>query len=123
MSQIMKAFLGVFLVLLMALTAMGILSAYMEVLNAQDMQARFVDEIENSDFNAAVIQECFAQSQAAGYTLSVTLFLEDAAVATAHNAQQVPQTAADMAKVQLEFPFRVSFLGIDQTHTFVSYAK
>lgn len=46
MSQIMKAFMGVFLTLFMAVTAMGILAAYMEVMNAQDMQARIVDEIE-----------------------------------------------------------------------------
>ena len=38
MSQIMKAFMGVFLTLFMAVTAMGILAAYMEVMNAQDMQ-------------------------------------------------------------------------------------
>ncbi len=46
MSQIIKAFMGVFLTLFMAVTAMGILAAYMEVMNAQDMQARIVDEIE-----------------------------------------------------------------------------
>ena len=37
MSQIIKAFMGVFLTLFMAVTAMGILAAYMEVMNAQDM--------------------------------------------------------------------------------------
>ena len=54
MSQIIKAFMGVFLTLFMAVKAMGILAAYMEVMNAQDMQARIVDEIENSDFNTGV---------------------------------------------------------------------
>ena len=44
MSQIIKAFMGVFLTLFMEVTAMGILAAYMEVMNAQDMQARIVDE-------------------------------------------------------------------------------
>lgn len=42
MSQIIKAFMGVFLTLFMAVTAMGILAAYMEVMNAQDMQARLL---------------------------------------------------------------------------------
>ena len=62
MSQIMKAFMGVFLTLFMAVTAMGILAAYMEVMNAQDMQARIVDEIENSDFNTGVVQHTVAAS-------------------------------------------------------------
>ena len=61
MSQIIKAFMGVFLTLFMAVTAMGILAAYMEVMNAQDMQARIVDEIENSDFNTGVVRQCFLQ--------------------------------------------------------------
>ena len=124
MSQIMKAFMGVFLTLFMAATAMGILAAYMQVLNAQDMQARFVDEIENSDFNAAVVQQCFTQAEQAGYGLTVTFFGEDATVATAQQASQVPYgLEVAMAKVEMEFPFQVAFLGIDKTHVFTSYAK
>lgn len=76
MSQIMKAFMGVFLTLFMAVTAMGILAAYMEVMNAQDMQARIVDEIENSDFNTGVVRQCFLQSEEAGYQLKVTFLMK-----------------------------------------------
>ena len=125
MSQIIKAFLGVFLTMFMAVTAMGILSAYMEVMNAQDMQARIVDELENSDYNAGVAKECFNKSKEAGYELAVTYFCEDAAVATAHSASEVPvlTTDVDMAKVEMSFPFQVAFLGIEKTHTFVSYAR
>lgn len=125
MSQIIKAFMGVFLILFMAATAMGILSAYMEVMNAQDMQARMVDEIENSDFNAGVIRDCFVRCSDAGYELAVTLFLENSAVLTAHSEREVlgEYGNVDMAKVELRFPFRVTFLGINNTHTFVSYAK
>ena len=125
MSQIIKAFLGVFLTLFMAATAMGILTAYMEVMNAQDMQARIVDEIENSDFNAGVMRECFQKSSDAGYQLAITLFYEDAAVSTAHSAAQVVESPGnvDMAKVEMSFPFRVAFLGINKTHAFTSYAR
>ena len=76
MSQIIKAFMGVFLTLFMAVTAMGILAAYMEVMNAQDMQARIVDEIENSDFNTGVVRQCFLQSEEAGYQLKVTFLMK-----------------------------------------------
>lgn len=125
MSQIMKAFTGVFLILFMAVTAMGILSAYMEVMNAQDMQARIVDEIENSDFNSSVIKNCFNQSEEAGYQLAVTLYCEETAVITAHSAGEIPivTEGVEMAKVEMSFPFRVVFLGIDKTHTFTSYAR
>ncbi|MCI7106961.1 MAG: hypothetical protein PUA77_04810 [Lachnospiraceae bacterium] len=125
MSQIIKAFMGIFLTLFMTVTAMGILSAYMEVMNAQDMQARIVDEIENSNYNPGVIRECFRQSSQSGYQLSITLFGEEGALVTMHSEQEVSskEQEIELAKVEMCFPFRVAFLGIDQTHTFVSYAR
>ena len=125
MSQIIKAFMGVFLTLFMAVTAMGILAAYMEVMNAQDMQARIVDEIENSDFNTGVVRQCFLQSEEAGYQLKVTFFNENSTVATVSQVSQIPygMDGVDMAKVEMQFPFQVAFLGINRQHTFVSYAR
>ena len=125
MSQIIKAFMGVFLTLFMAVTAMGILAAYMEVMNAQDMQARIVDEIENSDLNTGVVQQCFLQSEEAGYQLKVTFFNENSTVATVSQVSQIPygMDGVNMAKVEMQFPFQVAFLGINRQHTFVSYAK
>jgi uroporphyrinogen-III decarboxylase len=125
MSQIMKGFMGVFLTLFMAVTAIGILSAYMEVMSAQDMQARIVDEIENSDFNSGVIKECYKQCEQAGYQLAITLFCDDAAMTTIHSGSEVPSVTegVQMAKVEMSFQFRVAFLGINKTHTYVSYAR
>ena len=125
MSQIVKAFLGVFLTLFMALVALGVLSAYMEVMNAQDMQARVVDELENSDFNVAVMGDCFQKCADAGYELAVTLFCEDSAVAAIHSKQEIPAALENvsMAKVELRFPLKSMFLGIDQSRSFVGYAR
>ena len=95
MSQIMKAFMGVFLTLFMAVTAMGILAAYMEVMNAQDMQARIVDELENSDFNAGVMRECFQKCADAGYELSVTVYAEGSAVSVFHTKEGSPGSARE----------------------------
>lgn len=125
MSQIMKAYMGVFLTLFMSAAAMGILAAYLEVMNAQDLQARIVDEMENSDYNAGVIRDGFRQCNQAGCQLSITLFCEESAVLTIHSEQEIPSQIeeVDMARVEMEFPFRVAFFGINQKHTFVSYAR
>lgn len=74
MSQIIKAFMGVFLTLFMAVTAMGILAAYMEVMNAQDMQARIVDEIENSDFNTGVVRTVFSAERGSRISAESNIF-------------------------------------------------
>ena len=125
MSQIVKAFLGVFLTLFMAVVALGVLSTYMEVMNAQDMQARGVDELENSSFNAAVMGDCFKKCAESGYELAVTLYEESGSIMAVHSMQEVPANAANisMAKVELHFPLKSAFLGIDQSRTFVGYAR
>ena len=110
MSQIIKAFMGVFLTLFMAVTAMGILAAYMEVMNAQDMQARIVDEIENSDFNTGVVQQCFLQSEEAGYQLKVTFFNENSTVATVSQVRyHMEWMGLIWQKLKCSFHFRLLF--------------
>lgn len=125
MSQIVKAFLGVFLTLFIAVVAMGVLTTYMEVMNAQDMQARIIDELENSNFNVAVMQACFQQCEKAGYDLSVTLFSEGTVVTAIHSKQEVPASliSVTVARVEMKFPMKSAFLGIDQSRTFVGYAR
>ena len=102
--------MGVFLTLFMAVTAMGILAAYMEVMNAQDMQARIVDEIENSDFNTGVVRQCFLQSEEAGYQLKVTFFNENSTVATVFAGQSdtlVEWMGSIWQKSKCSFRFRL----------------
>lgn len=125
MSQIIKTFMGVFLILLMTVTSIGILTAYMKVLNAQDLQARVVDEIENSDYAASVIRAGYGEAQKAGCGLTVTLYYEGGGTVVLTDASQVPGNTEDvsMARVELTFPFRVAFLGIEKEHTFTGYAR
>jgi hypothetical protein len=125
MSQIMKAFMGVFLTLFMAVTSLGILSAYLEVMNAQDMQAKVVDEIENSDFSPLVMRECFEKCDNSGYSLVITLFCDDQVLCTMHGTGEVPDSVegVQVAKVEMKFTFRVPFLGIEKEHTFSGYAR
>ena len=125
MSQIVKAFLGVFLTIFMSVVALGVLNTYMEVMSAQDMQARIVDELENSNFNADVMSACFKRCAEAGYELAVTTYGESGAIAAIHGQQEVPAVndAVSMAKVELRFPMKSVFLGIDQSRVFVGYAR
>ena len=51
MSQIMKAFFGIFLIMFMTVTSSGILSGFMTVVEAQNLHAQIINELEDSDFN------------------------------------------------------------------------
>ena len=59
MSQIMKTFMGIFLLLFLMASSAGMLGAFLQVLKAQDMHAMIVDELENSDYCLSVLEESF----------------------------------------------------------------
>ena len=50
MSQIMKSFLGLFLIMFMVVTSAGVLSGFLSVLSAQNTHAAIISELEDSDF-------------------------------------------------------------------------
>lgn len=125
MSQIIKAYMGIFLILFLTLTSTGILAAFLAVADAQDMHASMVNELENSSFYPEVIRECFERAEGCGYQLSVTLYQEDYTMAVCTDAGTVPQDTSKVtaARLELTFPLPAGFLGIAGEHTFCAYAR
>ena len=125
MKNIINAFTTLFFYLLCVFGAAALLTASAQTAAAKEYKADVITEIENSDFNTGVVRQCFLQSEEAGYQLKVTFFNENSTVATVSQVSQIPygMDGVDMAKVEMQFPFQVAFLGINRQHTFVSYAK
>ena len=125
MKNIISAFTTLFFYLLCVFGAAALLTASAQTAAAKEYKADVITEIENSDFNTGVVQQCFLQSEEAGYQLKVTFFNENSTVATVSQVSQIPygMDGVNMAKVEMQFPFQVAFLGINRQHTFVSYAK
>lgn len=71
MKHIVEAFSALILIMLMAFVSIGILTASAQVTNAKLYKADCIAEIENSNFNPAVISECIAKAANAGYELQV----------------------------------------------------
>ena len=65
MSQVIKSFMGVFFLLSMLLLGIGILSAQTEVADALDYKADIIAELENSNYNAKVMEACIRQAKKA----------------------------------------------------------
>ena len=125
MKNIINAFTTLFFYLLCVFGAAALLTASAQTAAAKEYKADVITEIENSDFNTGVVQQCFLQSEEAGYQLKVTFFNENSTVATVSQVSQIPygMDGVNMAKIEMQFPFQVAFLGINRQHTFVSYAK
>lgn len=125
MSQVIKTFLGLYLIVFMLVVSTGILTAYMEVLNAQDLQARIIDELENSNYAASVAKALYRDAGRSGCGLTLTLYYEDGGTAVITKSSLVPASIGDvaLARVELTFPFQVAVLGIRQEHTLTGYAR
>lgn len=50
----MKTFLGVFLIMFMVVTSSGVLSGFMTVVEAQNLHAQIINELEDSDYDSSV---------------------------------------------------------------------
>ena len=125
MSQIIKAFTGVYMVLLLMLIGTGILGASLQVLRAQNLHGRIVDELENSDYARPVLLEAFAMARNQGMDLQVTLYLEDGASWPCEKAEDVPEHIGDVdvAEVLLRYEILLPLIQ-EQTGCYVAgYAR
>lgn len=119
MSQIMKGFLGVFLLLMLSVTSTEILRGYLQVLYAQDMHSQVICEVEDSYYNAAVIESCLNRAKESGYSLDISLY--DKAgnnylfTTGGNNSSYEALSKADIkgGEVQLGFHYSFQFYGMD----------
>lgn len=75
------------------------------------VKAEVVVEIENSNFNPAVIDACKSSARASGFDLSVTPCTYD----QAHDVTS--------AEVALTYTYKIPLLGIEQTRTTEGIAR
>ncbi|MBR4026464.1 MAG: hypothetical protein IKJ01_02745 [Lachnospiraceae bacterium] len=125
MSQIMKAFMGIFMILFLMVSSVGMLGAFLQVLHAQDMHACMIDEMENSNYCKEVLEECFEIAEQSGYKLELILYQENYKAVSCTTKAELPQENVDiaLAKVTLEFPFRIVFFQINDNYKISGYGR
>ena len=125
MSQIMKAFTGIFMVMFMMTAAVGILGAFFQTLYAQNLHASIVDEMENSDYASPVIEACFRSALKSGYELEVTLYSDYEGVNKCHGIEEVPSDTSHitMAEVVLSYPIKIAFFELNMEQKIYGYAR
>ena len=106
MSQIVKAGLGVILLVLLTAFSIMFIRLQCEVQAAQNFHDAVLDELENSFYNADVLAACKEQAKEYCYQLNVSFYEEE-----------------NIAEVVLEYPFCLSACGIERTKTLVGYTN
>lgn len=125
MGQIIKTYLGMFMILFLTVTAIGILSAFVTVMNAQDEHARIIQEIEDSNYAPSVVQANFLLAEKDGYELTLTAPDDTGSQVRYTRGEEITEDLyqKDWVRVDLRFTFRISFFGIRQSHVLSGYAR
>jgi hypothetical protein len=125
MSQIMKAFTGIFMVLFLTTTSMGVLGAFLQVSRAQTFHASVIDELENSNYNKKVLEECLIAAGQNGYELTVTLYQTEGGYVVCHYCVDVPKEIPpiDMVRVDMGFTIEIPFFGVKNKQLISGYGR
>lgn len=125
MSQIIKTFTGIVMVMFLMMTASGILGAFLQTMNAQDLHSAMIEELENSHYAKPVVQECFDAAKQAAYELEVCLYSETQAMVTCKSAADIPADMSDifLAEVILKYPVQIAFFDLNIQQEIFGYAR
>jgi len=125
MSQIVKSFLGVFLILFLMLCCLGIFGAYLSVAQAQNIHARVTGELEDSHYNPEVMRTLFRETEDMGYLLNIILYGEGVSEYEVKNPGDIPMDTSpyNQAKVSMEFQLALPVFDIGEAHMLVAFAR
>lgn len=125
MSQVMKAFMGVFMVLLLMTTSAGVLGAFYQILHAQNTHAIMLDELENSDFAKGIMEACFETAKMEEYRLQMNLYSTSGDIKACMCVEDIPQNTEDvrMVEVVLFYDIELAFFDIAKEQQLFGYAR
>lgn len=125
MGQIIKTYLGIFMILFLMVTSIGILSAFVTIMNAQNLHSEIIHEIEDSDYAPSVISSCFDKAVSEGYEMNLVVPAKNGGeqVCTYGGMVEEDVSTREWIRVDLKFYFTISFFGIKQKHVLSGYAR
>lgn len=125
MSQVMKAFTGIFMVLFLMTVSTGVLGAFYQILHAQNTYAMMIDELENSDFAKSVIEACYEIAEKENYRLQLSLYSDSGGVQTCTSKLDLPESTdrISMTEVVLFYDIEIAFFEIAKEQQLFGYAR
>lgn len=125
MSQILKSFMGLFLIMMMITASAGILGVYLTTITAQNLHASIISNIEDSNFNRKVVQECFEVAMDNGYILELVVYDSDNGISTCRDILSYPfdTDTIKTAEVKLWFEIRAGEIKLGDRHMLSGYAR
>lgn len=125
MSQVLKGFTGVFLVLFLMATSTGMIGAFYQMLHAQNTHASMINELENSNYARNVMETCFEVAEKQDYRLQLSLYLDTEERKICTRSTDIPETTANvtMVEVVLCYDIRIDFFDVSTEQQLSGYAR
>jgi hypothetical protein len=125
MSQVLKGFMGVFLVLFLMATSTGMIGAFYQMLHAQNTHASMINELENSNYARNVMETCFEVAEKQDYRLQLSLYLDTEERKICTRSTDIPETTANvtMVEVVLCYDIRIAFFDVSTEQQLSGYAR
>ncbi|MBR1630023.1 MAG: hypothetical protein IJ679_12295 [Lachnospiraceae bacterium] len=102
MDSIFKSFLGVFFLLVLSCTGIGLVEASIDARSADSYLSSVVSQIESGHYSTSVVSACKKDAESRGYELNVDI--------------QENTLGECFGTAELTYVYQVSFLGLKQTH-------
>lgn len=124
METVQKSFIGMLFLMLMCVALTGILGLQMWIGNAHRCHADAVAQIEDSNFNASVIDACIKEAAQKGYEMYVTLYhSENGTTEAAAEEAAGDTTDVYLAEVELRYPCQFLLIQMDEMQTIRGFAR
>lgn len=104
----LEIYISIVLITMMAVLCSGFIVADIDANDARDAYYSYYTLIDNSDGAESVINACQADAGDSGYKLKV---------------EEVGNPENSMYKLTFEYPYKITILGINKTHTIVGYVQ
>lgn len=125
MSQIIKAFTGIFMMLFIMVTTVGVMRIYFETVQAQNFHASLLYELESSNHALSVLKNGMQVGKLLNYEIEYSFIKEGGGVVVCAKYQEIPRNVDDVEDVEvvLRYPVQLGFLGIDTKQELIGYAR
>ena len=123
MGQIMKLYTALFLMLIMAVSAMGIVTAQVRLIQVQNLHKSIVAEEKGSKCDRTVKQYCFDRAKNTECSLIITFYEKKGKIEKCADAQRLPEKIAgvEIVKIEVEMPVRFPVFEIYRKEKIVGY--
>ena len=104
----LEVYISIVLITIMAVLCAGFIVADVDAADARDAYYAYYTEIENSDCAPSIINACISDAGDAGYKLVI---------------DKVGDSENMLYKLTFTYPYKISILGINKSHTIVGYVQ